>query len=205
MGFLMLQELANSDTTEILANLNKKKQSFSELLQSPIQRPDMFVLILKLMSNICKSSFDQIKLKFLLEICNSQFIIHLRTYLMDLPYAEAEDKAKNQLYWNNENEFWANFITFCDSIILLSPSTALNKCRSLIEATSKSSLEGLKERHHFELQQDDSVKLDKLRNILTFRENENVRNYKHNDSAYIIYFVYYEQKLKFCIFNKCYK
>lgn len=172
MGFLTLEALANSDITNILSNLSQKKQAFFELLHSPLQCLDMFVLILKVISNICKTSLDQIKLKFLLEICNSQFILHLQGYLMNLPYVE--DKAKNQLYWNNEIEFWANFITFCDCIIQLSPSTALNKCRVLIDIASKCCLEGLKERHNFQLQDDYSDKLNKLRNTLLLRENENV-------------------------------
>lgn len=170
MGFLMLEQLANSDTKDILTNLNQRKVAFFNLLESPIDRPDVFILIMNLISKICNSSFDQIKLKFLLEISNSPFITNLRNYLMDLPYAE--NKATNKLYWKNETEFWKNFITFCECITLVSPSTALNKCRSLIEASSKCCLDGLKDRHNFELPEAEHYKLTKLRETLKAREEE---------------------------------
>ncbi|CAH0715659.1 unnamed protein product, partial [Brenthis ino] len=178
MGFLMLEQLANSDTKDILTNLNQKKVAFFNLLESPIDRPDVFILIMNLISKICNSSFDQIKLKFLLEISNSPFIAYLRNYLMDLPYAE--NKATNKLYWKNETEFWKNFITFCECITLVSPSTALNKCRSLIEASSKCCLDGLKDRHNFELPEAEQYKLTKLRETLKACEEEKNNVEKQN-------------------------
>ncbi|CAH2096329.1 unnamed protein product [Euphydryas editha] len=170
MGFLTLEALAKSDLKDLHTNINDKKEAFFHLLESPIDRPDVYVLVMELLSKICESSFDQLKLNLLLEICNSQFITNLRNYLMDLPYTET--KSKNNKYWKNEVEFWKNFIRFCECIILMSPQTALNKCRSLIEGTSKLCLEELTTRHNFVLPEECNLKLNELRETLRAHEKE---------------------------------
>lgn len=172
IGFRALDEMAKADKEDVIPQLSQKKVLFFELIDriNSENNADLFVLIMQILSKVCQSSFDELKLQFLLEICNSEFIAKLRNYLMDLPYATV--KAKNNLYWNNQQGFWTNFIIFCESIINVSPSTALNKCRSLIDGTSKCCLEGLTERHHFVLQEQDNVKLAHLRERLTDSEKE---------------------------------
>lgn len=172
MGFRALEEIAQSDDQEILIKVNERKDSFLNLINSAIDRADIFVLIIKILSKVCQSSFDELKLKLLLDVCNSQFIGHLRNYLMDLPYAEV--KTRNNVYWNNQLDFWINFVMFCECIIDLSPATALRKCRSLIEDTSKCCLEGLKARHGFNLPDNNMSKLAELRERLSVCEKENV-------------------------------
>ncbi|XP_050350709.1 NFX1-type zinc finger-containing protein 1-like [Nymphalis io] len=183
IGFLTLEALVKSDVKDILTNLNDKKEGFSNLLQSPIERPDVYVLVMELLTKICESSFHQLKLTVLLDVCNSQFIANLQNYLLNLPYAEK--KSTNNKYWKNEIEFWKNFITFCESIIALSPSTALIKCRSLIEGSSKCCLDGLRDRHNFTLPEEYSLKLMQLRETLTAHEiQKNAKEQrKHEHSA----------------------
>ncbi|XP_023934805.1 NFX1-type zinc finger-containing protein 1 [Bicyclus anynana] len=170
MGFLMLQNLAKSDSKEIISQINDKKEAFMHLLQSPIERTDIFALILELLAKICQSSFDQIKLTILLDVCNSPFISSLRNYMMDLPYVER--KSANNMYWKSPNEFWENFLKFCDCLTTLSPSTAFTKCRSLIEGTSKVCLETLAERHSYQLPDNCNLILIKLREAMTEHEKE---------------------------------
>ncbi|CAH2096338.1 unnamed protein product [Euphydryas editha] len=170
MGYVTLKALAKSDLKDILTNINDKKEAFFHLLESPIDRPDVYVLVMELLSKICESSFDQLKLNLLLEICNSQFITNLGNYLMDLPYTERN--SKNIKYWKNEIEFWKNFIRFCECIIIMSPQTALNKCRSLIEGSSKLCLEELITRHNFVLPEECNLKLNELRETLRAHEKE---------------------------------
>ncbi|XP_046965728.1 NFX1-type zinc finger-containing protein 1-like [Vanessa cardui] len=170
MGFLTLEALVKSDVKDILANLNAKKEGFLNLLQSPIDRADVHVLIMELLSKICESSFHQLKLTVLLDVCNSQFIGNFKNYLLDLPYVE--NKSANNKYWKNEIEFWKNFIMFCESIIVMSPTTALTKCRSLIDGSSKCCLEGLRDRHNFTLPEEYSMKLIQLRESLTAHEKD---------------------------------
>ncbi|XP_064072681.1 NFX1-type zinc finger-containing protein 1-like [Vanessa tameamea] len=172
MGFLTLEALAKSDVKDILANLNAKKEGFLNLLQSPIERPDVHVLIMELLSKICESSFHQLKSTVILDVCNSQYIGNFKNYLLDLPYVL--NKSTNNKYWKNEMEFWKNFITFCESIIIMSPSTALTKCRSLIEGSSKCCLEGLGDRHNFTLPEEYNLKLIQLRETLTAHEKDKI-------------------------------
>ncbi|CAH2234537.1 jg1677 [Pararge aegeria aegeria] len=170
IGFLMLQNLAKSESKEIISQINDKKEAFMNLLQSPIERQDVFALVLELLAKISQSSFDQLKLTILLDVCNSAFILSLRNYLMDLPYPER--KSVNSMYWKNPNEFWGNFLMFCECITTLSPSTALAKCRSLIDGTTKLCLEALAERHNYELPDKYNLTLIKLRTALTEHEKQ---------------------------------
>lgn len=173
MGYAKLEALAKSDVKDILTNINDKKNALFRLFESPIDKPDEFALILELLSKICESTFDQLKLNILLDICNSQFITSLRNYLTDLPYTER--KSANNKYWKNEVEFWKNFIRFCECITLISPQTALSKCRSLIEGTSRFCLEELKTRHNFVLPDEYNLKLDELREKLMAHEKEKTK------------------------------
>ncbi|KAG6452108.1 NFX1-type zinc finger-containing protein 1 [Manduca sexta] len=164
VGYRKLEEIANSDDNDILVKVNEKRAGFLEIIGKEIDKPDVFVLTIKILSKICKSSFDQLKFKLILEICNTDFIGSLLKYLLDLPYTDM--KSKNSMYWNNQEEFWSNIITFCDFIIASSPSTAFTKYRSLVEAT-KSCLNNLNEQQAFPTTEQYIAKLDELRKKLS--------------------------------------
>lgn len=138
------------------------------LLQSPIDRLDVFALVLELLAKVCQSSLHETKLSILLDVCNSSFILSLRNYMTDLPYPEL--KSSNVMYWQNSDDFWVNFFTFCKSITTLSPSTALTKCRFLIDGTMKLCFEELGERHGYKLPDNCDLTLTKLREALTIHE-----------------------------------
>ncbi|XP_073956764.1 NFX1-type zinc finger-containing protein 1-like [Choristoneura fumiferana] len=63
-------------------------------------------------------------------------------------------------------------MSFSELIINVSPSTAVRKCGSLIEATSKICLEGLKAKHGFELPEEYVERMTRIRDSLTTYENE---------------------------------
>ncbi|XP_072949023.1 NFX1-type zinc finger-containing protein 1-like [Epargyreus clarus] len=170
VGFKFLLELSQSDSKQIITSINGRKEAFLELLQSPIERPDLYVLIIKILTTVSSSSFEQLKSNLMLDVCNSQFITNLRNYLMDLPYTER--RSTNSMYWGKPEEFWENFISFCDYIIKTIPSIAMFKCRSLIEGTSKCCLEGLSQRHDFNLPHDLAAKLENIRKKLITQEEE---------------------------------
>lgn len=145
--------------------VNENQGTFFNLLKSLIKKPDIFVLIMEIIAKVCQSPFEQLKLSFILDVCNSQFIVNLRSYLMDLHYDE--NKKKNGKYWQNQESFWNNFIIFCETIMSTSPSTAGIRCRSLIEDTSKHCLEKLHEKHGFKLSEEINLRLLKVRESLT--------------------------------------
>lgn len=183
MGFITLERIANSNISDIFLSLNEHKAGFMELLNSPIHRSDMIVLIFEVLSKVSQSPFEAMKSKLFLDVCNSNFIGFLRNYLMDLPYTT--DKSKNSMYWNNQNNFWKNFIIFCQDIVNISPSTATRTCRALIESVSKTCLEYLNTRHAFVLLDEDAARFEELRNKLINYADKVSRNV--NDRSILIH------------------
>ncbi|CAH0398415.1 unnamed protein product [Chilo suppressalis] len=168
MGFKALEEISFTDAKDILAKININREAFLDLLSSNIEsNKDMYTLIVKTMSKVCQSSFDELKLRLLLEIINSQFIVNLRNYIMDLPFTEQKDKIKNKYYWTNPNQFWEHLIVLFECIFNMVPSLALQKCRSLIEATSRLCLEELQTRHEYKLSEEIKAKFIELRSRIT--------------------------------------
>ncbi|XP_061715975.1 NFX1-type zinc finger-containing protein 1-like [Cydia pomonella] len=169
MGFKMLQEISRCESTTIIEKINQQKNCFMHLLNTPVdsKKNDVFALVLELVTNVWKSSFEESKKLLLLEVCNTKFIDHLQLYLMQLPYTMSpEDKFFNKYYWTREKEFWSHFISFCECLITVSPATAGQKCRALIEATSKSCLEGLKEKQGFELPEEYTARMTEIRDSI---------------------------------------
>lgn len=165
-----LEKLYLCDTDDIPTNIRLIKEVFSNLMKTPKDRPEMFVLVVKVTAKICQSPFDQLKLFFILDVCNSPFIHYLCTYLMDLHYEE--NKKGNETYWQDQVSFWTNITVFCETITLMSPSTAAKSCRSLIEDTSKHSLEKLDLKCGFKLPDEINLRLLKVReSLINFQNN----------------------------------
>lgn len=182
MGFKTLQDISQSDSVDIIERINQHKRQFTCLLQSPVdkKKQDVFALVLELITNVWKSTFEESKKLLLLEICNSKFVENLQLYLMQLPYATSrDDKYFNKYYWTQEIHFWTNFMNFCEFIINVSPSTAVRKCGSLIDGSTKVCLEGLKEKHGFQLPEEYESRITKIRNSLKTCDDE-VRTYLFN-------------------------
>ncbi|KAI5644349.1 AAA domain-containing protein [Phthorimaea operculella] len=87
-------------------------------------------------------------------------------------YMQDQDISANNLYWKDQEGFWTRFVKFSECLVDLLPVTALHKCRSLIEDSSKSCLEKLEERHKFKLSDECSLRLTQLRERLALSENE---------------------------------
>lgn len=165
-----LEKLSLCDTNDIPTKIALIKETFSNLMKIPTDRPEIFILTLKLTAKICQSPFDQLKLFFLLDLCNSPFINYLCTYLMYLHYEE--NKKANEAYWKDQQSFWTNFTVFCESLIVMSPSTATKRCRSLIEDTSKHCLEKLDQEYDFKMPEEINLRLLKVRESLINFQNE---------------------------------
>ncbi|XP_038210049.1 NFX1-type zinc finger-containing protein 1-like [Zerene cesonia] len=184
LGILTLMKLSEYDGNDILSEINSKREAFCNFLKMPSDRLDVYSLILSISAKICQSRFDQLKLELLLEICNSGFIQNLVLYLLNLPYTE--NKEQNSLYWKHQTTFWKNLILTLECIIAISPSTATNKCRSLIESASKCCLEALKEKHNYELPEEDVKKFQILRNFFSYREKTTEEEKSHSASPVVV-------------------
>lgn len=162
IGFITLQEIAKADEKEVLQKVNEKREGFMNVVNSPNkEKLDYYVLLIGILAKISKSPFVELKTKLFFDVCNSEFINNLRNYLMDLPYTD--NKSSNRLYWNDQNEFWKNFIIFCEDIVNTSPSLALKKCRALIDNVTKACLNCLNEEQNFVLSDENVLKLDEIR------------------------------------------
>nr|XP_021188213.2 NFX1-type zinc finger-containing protein 1 isoform X1 [Helicoverpa armigera] len=165
IGFKTLEDIAGADEKDVLQKINEKREGFMNLLNSPIEKRDVFVLLVEILAKITQSPFVELKSKLIFDVCNSDFFNFLRLYLTDLPYVES--KSANNLYWRDQSEFWKNFFIFCEDIVDTAPALALKKCRVLIESVTKTCLEFLQEKHGFNLPESLVLKLDEIRQKMT--------------------------------------
>ncbi|CAG4956216.1 unnamed protein product [Colias eurytheme] len=186
LGMLTLIKLSKCEGNEILAEINAKKEAFNNIIQKPPDRLDVYSLILLISAKVSQSRLEQLKLELLLEICNSGFMQNLVLYLLNLPYSD--NKKQNSLYWEDQTAFWKNLLLTLECIIVISPSTAVNKCRPLIESASKCCLDALKEKHNYELPEEYAKKFQMLREFLTNREKTKEEEKKTHSEPPIIAF-----------------
>lgn len=190
MGFKTLEEIASADPLDVIAKLNERKESFLSLFTKPVEG-DIHVLTIQILAKVSLSSFAELKLRIMLDICNSQFVLYLRDYLINLPYDDQRARQRNRFYWNNQDDFWKNLITFCECIFNLVPSVALQKLRSLIEGTTRSCLEELNSRHNFVLSERNVSKLRDLRaSLTTFEMKKEVsEDFDYNNTHCFVTFI----------------
>lgn len=168
--FKTLEDIARGDAQDVLQKINNRREAFMNIVGSPIDKHDIFVLVIEILSKVSSSPFVELKCKLILDVCNSDFIPNLRNYLTDLPYVN--NKKNNNLYWNDQETFWKNFIIFFGELVTVAPSVASKKCRALIDSVSKTCLEFLNQNHAFELSQEYTLKLDEIRNEMTTFSNK---------------------------------
>ncbi|KAH9628815.1 hypothetical protein HF086_004975 [Spodoptera exigua] len=168
MGFIGLQKIAESEEKDVLQKINEHREDFFCIVNAPIEKHDVFVLVVEILSKATQSPFVELKSKLMLDVFNTVFINHLRYYLVDLPYDE--NKSSNNLYWRNQIQFWKNLLTFCNDIVDTSPAIAINRCKGLI-AVMKTCLESLHDNHGLVLSEDCTIKFNEIRQKMTSYEN----------------------------------
>ncbi|CAH0691773.1 unnamed protein product [Spodoptera exigua] len=168
MGFIGLQKIAESEEKDVLQKINEHREDFFCIVNAPIEKHDVFVLVVEILSKATQSPFVELKSKLMLDVFNTVFINHLRYYLVDLPYDE--NKSSNNLYWRNQIQFWKNLLTFCSDIVDTSPAIAINRCKGLI-AVMKTCLESLHDNHGLVLSEDCTIKFNEIRQKMTSYEN----------------------------------
>ncbi|KAF9797452.1 hypothetical protein SFRURICE_005928, partial [Spodoptera frugiperda] len=160
MGFRALQEIADAEEKDVLQKINERREAFMNIVNAPIEKHDVFVLLVGILSKVTQSPFVELKSKLILDICNSDFINQLQTYLVGLPFVL--NKTPNNLYWNDQSQFWKNLITFCGDIVDTSPATAIRKFKALVEGVMKMCLGTLRDKHGFVLSEDCVTKLEEI-------------------------------------------
>ncbi|XP_066147854.1 NFX1-type zinc finger-containing protein 1-like isoform X2 [Euwallacea fornicatus] len=113
ISFMYFKNLTeNLDTQNVMLELSNPKNGFATLLESNSLSNDFIVLLVKLMKRICECTFVENKTALLTTVLESNFMNKLTVYITGLTIQNGEDKRKNQLFWDDSDEFWDNLLTF---------------------------------------------------------------------------------------------
>lgn len=131
-GSKQLVDLSSKDGSEILIAFSQQKKKFNGILATRI-KPDNIVLFMKCISKVCNVAFNESKTSILTRVCQSNLVSTLEQYFLSLPYAKANNKQYNKLFWNNCDDFWKNVFTFYNCVIALKPCLFLDTVLRLID------------------------------------------------------------------------
>jgi hypothetical protein len=181
-GYMQLKELTDKEPSDILMTFIAQRHKFKNTIEKPL-KSDIYVLFVHCLSKICNAQFDQSKLDILMTVCRSPFVDNLQKYILDLPYVRITERRENCQYWNNTDEFWIHMMKFYDTVMDLSPNTAYECFRKLLDVT-KLVLEGLQEHQKERFPEDflntfDSIQY-KMDIIIEDISNKLVCDYVHN-------------------------
>lgn len=85
MGFVMIQKLLeNEDLEDIVFQLNNARKGFKECLEDNDMKPDIVVLVLKLLRKVCSSNFQNSIITILETALRSRFADNVVTYISKL-------------------------------------------------------------------------------------------------------------------------
>ncbi|XP_050443204.1 NFX1-type zinc finger-containing protein 1-like [Adelges cooleyi] len=124
-GFKHLEELSEKDPSEIVVVMCNSSNGFMDLFQLD-KEPDWLFLIMKVTAKICSTEFEYNKQAMLIKIISSNFIDHLKAYILTTP----TDKNRNRI--KNINNFFSNCLTVFQSITKLFPKTAVERLKDLV-------------------------------------------------------------------------
>lgn len=130
-SFKYLELLSNNTSEEIIAALLTNKD-FSAKFDQDVSG-NWIVLIVKVLSKVCSSSFNTNKMYFVQLFCKEKFIDTLKTFIALLATHDERDKARNQYFWENSEDFWSNIVLICNTVIVLTPSVAITTISKLVK------------------------------------------------------------------------
>lgn len=86
MGYKMIQQLLeNADLEDVIFQLNNDRRGFKELVGDRDIKPDMIVLVIKLLGKICHSSFKSVMSTSMETVLRSNFIQSMESYISKMP------------------------------------------------------------------------------------------------------------------------
>lgn len=133
VGFKFIESLCEKDPEQILIEVSTNK-GFSLRLEQELPY-DYIVILLKLLSKMCSSAFNEFKIEVITLFCKDKFIDQLTKYIATLPIQNERDKRRNTYFWNNPHEYWNNLYVMCSSAIELIPSTAIEVIPKVIKSS----------------------------------------------------------------------
>lgn len=127
-NMLWLVDLSELSGLEIVAKLANSHSGFQNVMKDTDRlrrRPDLLVLIVKLLAKVCDSDFRENKSSVLAQACHPEFLDHLADFMSDLPlhgYKNAFDV----------DDFLLNLLTFSKEVMILLPYTASERFRKIL-------------------------------------------------------------------------
>ncbi|XP_017480047.1 PREDICTED: NFX1-type zinc finger-containing protein 1-like isoform X1 [Rhagoletis zephyria] len=161
-----LTELGTKNSDEIITALAKRKDDFDKFLNDDI-RPDMFVLTIQVLTNLCQASFVEMVTSVLSNACSAKFLKTLQDFLVKLLIETDMDKHRNKLYHEDKNKFWSNLSKFFKKVIELLPNKARDELAPILERVTKM-FTIIEENQNFRI--DEKVKNDLLNMAKDFQE-----------------------------------
>ncbi|KAJ9594038.1 hypothetical protein L9F63_014515, partial [Diploptera punctata] len=135
MGYTELERLSNEDdpygVIEVLAN---RTYGFEKLLKQEL-KPDVVILVIKLLSKLCNVEFAELKIKLLSSACNFNFLDQLSRHIAVIPLEQNKRRKANI------GSFFEDLLSFLETVINLLPSKAaeetFEKIIMMVEMTMK--------------------------------------------------------------------
>ncbi|XP_063233033.1 NFX1-type zinc finger-containing protein 1-like isoform X1 [Bacillus rossius redtenbacheri] len=163
LGFRRLEDLASKEPEDILVTLANSQSGFGDLLAGDL-RPDLMILVVKVLAKACMASFLEVKVTVLGNACNRCFVDQLTKHVGTIPTDESK-KRKAIL-----SEFLDDLFTFCHTALSLLPVNASDVFPQLF-FTIEGALKGV-ERYQGISMQDKIKQFDELQTLCVKAKKE---------------------------------
>ncbi|KRT83392.1 hypothetical protein AMK59_4487, partial [Oryctes borbonicus] len=134
IGFKKLEEFLNEEPDQLIVKLLSTSAGFSELILTSNLSPDYIVLIMKVLSRMSESTFTSNKTNILEKTTADEFLAQLTQFMMHMAVQNNYEQRRAQYFWNDPDDFFRNVNNYCDMILTLSPTTALEILKKLLKA-----------------------------------------------------------------------
>ncbi|GLH02045.1 Regulator of nonsense transcripts 1 homolog [Gryllus bimaculatus] len=176
LGFRRLQDLCNNTPTEIVTFLINPTSGFEELLNTDL-RPDLLILIVKVLAKACSCDFAFNKNALLTKTCQSRFLENIKKHLCDMPIEESTERKHGM------GAFISDLLVYYETILNVLPNTASDKFKNLF-ITTNITLKSVEDYHRIILteQIEQFSKLNKqLMGMIEERQTKNIAEISKNE------------------------
>jgi hypothetical protein len=118
LGYRQLEKLAGDEPSEIVLMLANSRAGFENLVKQPL-RPDLLILIVRILSKLCKADFEENKAAVLSCACVHEFLDQLSKHIAVIPL------EGNKVRKDNVGSFLVDLMTFLETVVNLLPSKAV--------------------------------------------------------------------------------
>jgi len=118
LGYMQLEKLAGEEPSEIVSVLTNSRVGFETLVKQPL-RSDLLILIVRILSKLCKAEFEENKVAVLSCACVHEFLDQLSKHIAVIPLEVNKGRK------DNVGSFLDDLMTFLETVINLLPSKAV--------------------------------------------------------------------------------